>query len=99
MSSDAKEAIELDLSLLTVAILFRYNSRDNFFVYLLYELIVFEHLPALHDPDDGGLQVHFPILLDGMVSLFDLLRCFSLNASSNPELCPLVRVLCVQADH
>jgi hypothetical protein len=37
-------------------------------------LVVLENLPALHDSDDGGLEVHLAVLIDGMVRLLDLLE-------------------------
>ena len=36
---------------------------------LSHELLMFQHLPCLHDPHDGGLDEELPVLLDVHVGL------------------------------
>ena len=57
-----------------------------------------EELPGLHDPDDGGLDVHLTVLLYCVVGRLDLLWCLLLHGTSDPELGPLVAVLKVDRD-
>ena len=57
---------------------------------------MFEDFSALHDSDDGRLEVHFPVLIDGMVGLFHLLGCLTLYRAGNAELGALVAVLQIQ---
>ena len=59
---------------------------------LLYQGVVFQKLPGLHDPHNSGLEIHLPVLLHGMVSGFYLLWSFLLDCASYAELCPLVIV-------
>ena len=33
-----------------------------------------EELPGLHNPDDGGLEVHLPVLLDRVVGSLNFLN-------------------------
>ncbi len=67
-----------------------------FSIYLLNKLVVFEDFSALHDSDDGRLEVHLPVLIDGMVGLLHLLRCLTLNRAGDAELGALVAVLQIQ---
>ena len=57
---------------------------------------MFQYLSALHNSDDGRLQVHLPVLVNGVVRLLDLLRRLLLNGSGDAKLCSLIRVLQVQ---
>ena len=57
-----------------------------------------EELPGLHNPNDGGLKVHLPVLLDRVVSGLNLLRRLFLHSAGDPELGPLVAVLQVDGD-
>ena len=57
-----------------------------------------EELPGLHNPDDGGLEVHLPVLLDRVVGGLNLLRGLLLHCAGDPELGPLVGVLQVDGD-
>ena len=64
----------------------------------LYESVVLQKFPRLHNSDYRRLEVHFPVLLHGMMSGLNLLRGFLLNGPGNPELCPLVGVLQIKGD-
>ena len=59
---------------------------------------MFEDLSGLHNSNDGGLKIHFSVLVHGLMRLFHLLRSFSLDRACDSELGALVRVLHVQAD-
>ena len=53
-----------------------------------------QHLPGLHDPDDGGLDEQLPVLLDVFVSQLHLLPLFGLHGDVDvdPQLLVLVAV-------
>ena len=68
-------------------------QMNDKYSYFLNELIMFEHFSAFHDSHNGSLQVHFSILLHCMMCLFDLLRRFFLNSSSDSEFSSLISVL------
>ena len=59
-----------------------------------HELLVFQHLPGLHDSDDGGLDQQLPVLLDVFVGHLHLLSLLGLhgNVDVDPELLVLVAV-------
>ena len=57
-----------------------------------------QDLPALHDSDDGGLEVHLPVFVDRVVGLLHLLRRLALDGAGDPELGALVAVAQVQGD-
>ena len=64
----------------------------------LYESVMLEKFPGLHNSDYGRLEIHFPVLLHGVVSGLNLLRGLLLNRPGDPELCPLVGVPQVEGD-
>ena len=64
----------------------------------LYESVMLEKFPGLHNSDYGRLEIHFPVLLHGVVSGLNLLRGLLLNRPGDPELCPLVGVLQIKGD-
>ena len=57
-----------------------------------------QYLPALHDSDDGGLEVHLAVFVDGVVGLLHLLRSLALDGARDPELGALVAIAQVQGD-
>ena len=64
----------------------------------LYESVVLEKFPGLHNSDYRRLQIHFPVLLHRVVSGLNLLGSLLLNGPGNPELGPLVGVLEIEGD-
>ena len=52
-----------------------------------------EKLPGFHNSDYRCLEIHFPVLLYGVVSCLNLLRSLLLDCARYSELCPLVAVL------
>lgn len=53
---------------------------------------MFEDLPALHDPNDGRLKIHFAIFVDGLMRLFHFLRRLALDGAGDAELGAFVAV-------
>jgi hypothetical protein len=66
--------------------------------YFFDKSVVLEHLPRLHDTNNGGLQVQLAVLLDGGTGLFDFLRSLLLGNNGNLEPRTLVRVILVEDD-